>query len=187
MRAHGLAILVTIACALSLAACGSAGESAGEVAASASGAAAGITVTTTPTPKATKQPKRSTPKPTPRPTSTKTAVTGPATRIVFVDVGQGDAAIIRSGSWTGLIDGGPSGSEGAIESALRGLGVSRLDAVVVTHPHADHTGGLMGVAYDYRPRQAYVGEGAGAPPRRCAASGPPSRRSAGETRCALAR
>jgi len=161
MRAHGLAILVTIACALSLAACGSAGESAGEVAASASGTAAGITVTTTPTPKTTKQPKRSTPKPTPRSTSTKTAVAGPATRIVFVDVGQGDAAIIKSGSWTGLIDGGPSGSEGAIESALRGLGVSRLDAVVVTHPHADHTGGLMGVAYDYRPRQAYVGEGAG--------------------------
>ena len=161
MRAHGLSILVTIACALSLAACGPAGQSAGGVAASASGAAAGITAPTTPTPKATKQPKRSTPKATPKPTSTKTAVTGPATKIVFVDVGQGDAEIIKSGSWTVLIDGGPSGSEGAIESALRALGVSRLDAVVVTHPHADHTGGLSGVVYDYRPTRAYVGEGAG--------------------------
>jgi competence protein ComEC len=162
MRAYGLAILVTIACALSLAACGSAGDTPGGVTASASGAAAGMTATTTqPAPKATKQPKGSTPKPTPRPRAAKAAVSRPATRIVFVDVGQGDAAIIKSGSWTGLIDGGPSGSEGAIASALRALGVGRLDAVVVTHPHADHTGGLSGVVYDYRPKQAYVGEGAG--------------------------
>jgi len=81
--------------------------------------------------------------------------------MVFVNVGQGDAEIIKSGSWTGLIDGGPAGSEGTIEAALRRLGVTRLSAVVVTHPHADHTGGLSGVVYDYRPRLAYVGEGAG--------------------------
>ena len=118
-----------------------------------------MAATTTPTPKATKKPKRSTPKPKPKPT--KTTVAMPATKIVFVNVGQGDAAIIKSGSWAGLIDGGPSGSEGAIESALRDLGVSRLDAVVVSHPHADHTGGLSGVVYDYRPKHAYVGEGAG--------------------------
>ncbi|MFA4965785.1 MAG: ComEC/Rec2 family competence protein, partial [Thermoleophilia bacterium] len=99
-------------------------------------------------------------KATPKPKPTKSARKA-VTKIVFVDVGQGDAAIIKSGSWTGLIDGGPSGSEGAIEAALGKLGVRRLSAVVVSHPHADHTGGLSGVVYDYRPRQAYVGEGAG--------------------------
>ena len=106
---------------------------------------------------------------TPKPKASKKAGGGKPTastagepaKIVFVNVGQGDAVIIKSGSWAGLIDGGPAGSETAIESALRKLGVSRLDAVVVSHPHADHTGGLSGVVYDYRPRQAYVGEGAG--------------------------
>jgi len=121
--------------------------------------------TATPTPKATKKHKHATPKPRPtkKPAAkpTKKPAARPATTIVFVNVGQGDCEIIKSGSWTGLIDGGPAGSEGAIESALNHLGVSRLNAVVVTHPHADHTGGLPGVVYDYRPKLAYVGEGAG--------------------------
>lgn len=92
--------------------------------------------------------------------SSGSAARGPA-KIVFVNVGQGDAAIIKSGSWAGLIDGGPSDSEGAIKAELRRLGISRLSAVVISHPHADHTGGLSGVVYDYRPKQAFVGQGAG--------------------------
>ena len=123
--------------------------------ATASGAQTTGTATASakPKPKPSKHAKTPTPKPT-------NAAAKPTT-IVFVNVGQGDAAIVKSGFWTGLIDGGPSGSEGAIEGALRKLGVSRLSAVVVSHPHADHTGGLSGVIYDYRPKQAYVGEGAG--------------------------
>jgi len=76
--------------------------------------------------------------------------------VVFVDVGQGDATVIRSGSWTGLIDGGPAGSEPAVEAALAKLGVRRLSAVVVSHMHADHTGGLTRIVGEWRPRTAYV-------------------------------
>jgi competence protein ComEC len=79
-----------------------------------------------------------------------------ATTVIFVDVGQGDATVIKSGSWTGLIDGGPSGSEPAIEAALAKLGVRRLSAVVVSHMHADHTGGLAHIVGEWRPRTAYV-------------------------------
>ena len=147
---------------------GGAGCGSGRGSAAAGGAASVSTAdTATPTPRATKKPKHATPKPKPKVTKkpavkpTKRPAAGPATTIVFVNVGQGDSEIIKSGSWTGLIDGGPAGSEGVIESALGRLGVSRLNAVVVTHPHADHTGGLSGVVYDYRPKLAYVGEGAG--------------------------
>ena len=71
-------------------------------------------------------------------------------------MGQGDAAIVASGSWAGLIDGGPAGSARKIEAALGRLGVRRLSTVFVSHMHADHTGGLAGVVADLRPRQAFV-------------------------------
>ncbi len=79
-----------------------------------------------------------------------------ATTVVFVNVGQGDATVIKSGSWTGLIDGGPPGSEAAIEAALARLGVRRLSAIVVSHMHLDHTGGLTHIVSEWRPRAAYL-------------------------------
>jgi competence protein ComEC len=80
----------------------------------------------------------------------------PALRVVFVRVGQGDAAVLRSGAWTGLVDGGPSGSEAAVRAALAQLGVRRLDTLVISHQHADHTGGLAALVRQYRPRRAWV-------------------------------
>jgi competence protein ComEC len=64
-----------------------------------------------------------------------------ALTVVFFDVGQGDAALIRSpGGAQILIDGGPDPSE--VATKLAALGVHRLDLMVATHPHADHVAGL---------------------------------------------
>ncbi len=82
--------------------------------------------------------------------------TSPALRVVFVDVGQGDAAVLRSGAWTGLVDGGPSGSEAAVAAALAKLDVRRLNSLVISHMHADHTAGLPALIRRYRPRWAWV-------------------------------
>jgi competence protein ComEC len=55
-----------------------------------------------------------------------------------LDVGQGDAILIRGGGKVVLIDAGDRSAD--TEDQLRTLGVTRLDLVVATHPHADHIG-----------------------------------------------
>jgi competence protein ComEC len=69
----------------------------------------------------------------------------------FLDVGQGDAAVLRTpaGHWV-LIDGGPRTPQGdagrrVVLPFLRRLGVSVLSLVVATHGDADHLGGLPAV------------------------------------------
>ncbi len=60
-----------------------------------------------------------------------------------LDVGQGDAILIRGGGKTILIDAGDRTAD-PVEQ-LRRLGVTRFDLVVATHPHADHIGRMADV------------------------------------------
>ena len=54
------------------------------------------------------------------------------------------------------MDGGPAGSAAAVGAALARLGVRRLDTLVVSHMHADHTDGLPALIRRFRPRRAWV-------------------------------
>jgi competence protein ComEC len=70
--------------------------------------------------------------------------------IDFLDVGQGDAILIRSPGWkTALVDAGPSKE---VVPLLRERGVRSIDLVVVSHHHADHYGGMDDVIKTFRPR-----------------------------------
>jgi len=61
-------------------------------------------------------------------------------KVVFLDVGQGDSTYIQSGSCRILIDTGPSDEFDSVISYLHGENVYRLDALVLTHFHSDHYG-----------------------------------------------
>lgn len=67
--------------------------------------------------------------------------------ITALDVGQGDALVVESGRFVMLNDGGSSSAsaigEKRILPYLKQRGIAALDAVVVTHPDADHTNGIL--------------------------------------------
>lgn len=63
--------------------------------------------------------------------------------IVFLDVGQGDATLVRSPEGTtALIDAGP---DSGIVPILQSHGIEVVDFLIATHPHADHIGGIESV------------------------------------------
>ena len=71
--------------------------------------------------------------------------------ILLVDVGQGQAVVVRTRHHTLLYDAGPAVRDGfdagerAVVPALRALGIVRLDAAVISHGDNDHAGGFDAV------------------------------------------
>lgn len=64
-------------------------------------------------------------------------------RMTVLDVGEGDAALLQAEGTTVLVDGGPDPN--VIVAKLRSRGVSHVDLMVASHPHADHCAGLVQV------------------------------------------
>lgn len=71
---------------------------------------------------------------------------------VFLDVGQGDCALLRTPAGRNiLIDGGGQTEkrtwvgENIVVPYLQGRGIDHIDVIVASHPHDDHIGGLFAV------------------------------------------
>jgi len=88
-------------------------------------------------------------------------------RIVFFDVGQGDAALIElPGRRYVLVDAGPAApwmrydaGSAVIRPYLQREAVTTLEALVLTHGHDDHTGGAPAVLAGVRIRRLVLPEG----------------------------
>ena len=62
--------------------------------------------------------------------------------VYFLDVGQGDSTLFVIDGKTILIDAGETGMGDRVVRDLQALGITRIDLLVVTHPHSDHIGGM---------------------------------------------
>jgi beta-lactamase superfamily II metal-dependent hydrolase len=64
-------------------------------------------------------------------------------KVHFIDVGQGDSILIQCPNGSDiLVDAGVPAEGPTIVDYLKDQGVSTLYAIVETHPHEDHIGGL---------------------------------------------
>lgn len=79
------------------------------------------------------------------PPEAESAFTDPTASVHIIDVGQGDSILIKTPEHNILIDASEREYAPEIISYLQAQGVTSLDYVVATHPHADHIGGLAQV------------------------------------------
>jgi competence protein ComEC len=81
----------------------------------------------------------------------------PRLKMTFIDVGQGDATLLElPGGETILIDGGDEGfGKSAVLPVLEQVDIEEIDLVVLSHPHADHCGGLDEVIAEFPVHQIW--------------------------------
>jgi competence protein ComEC len=85
--------------------------------------------------------------------------------ITFLDVGQGDSALLRfPRGATMLVDAGGVAGAGSFDigarvvaPVLRDAGLRHLDYLVLTHGDPDHIGGAAAVIAEFRPREVWEG------------------------------
>ena len=76
--------------------------------------------------------------------------TQPHLSIHFIDIGQGDAALLVGPTGkTVLVDSGPSKSWSALRNYLDQLKMTHIDLLINSHPHADHIGNAARVIERY--------------------------------------
>lgn len=92
----------------------------------------------------------------PNPTGSPSGVTTSTLEVYYLDVGQGDSEILKCGNSTMLIDAGTNASTSTLISDIKGLGISKFDIVIGTHPHEDHIGGLDAVINQFNIGQIYM-------------------------------
>lgn len=82
--------------------------------------------------------------------SDSTAAADGRLRILFIDIGQGDSELIMlPDGKTVLVDAGNPGDGSVISGILHENGVSRIDYLIATHPHADHIGGMAEIVKNF--------------------------------------
>lgn len=76
----------------------------------------------------------------------------------YIDVEQGDSALIMAGDTTILIDGGERSAYSKVTGYIRSLDITQLDYVIASHPHSDHIGSLQLIIEEYKAKNLIMPE-----------------------------
>lgn len=75
--------------------------------------------------------------------------------VKVLDVGQGDAILIQTSGQTVLVDTGDISTRDKLVAYIKKAGITTIDKVIITHPHADHLGGMIGILENFKVGQVY--------------------------------
>ena len=89
-------------------------------------------------------------------TGLKTTSAASNVKVHFINVGQGDSILIQTPNENVLIDGGGKGKGDEVVAYLKKQKVKTLNAVVSTHPDADHVGGLAYIIKNMKVKAVYA-------------------------------
>ncbi len=90
------------------------------------------------------------------PTGTVAAESAQEMTVKMLNVGQGDAILIQTPEQTVLIDTSDLDEQEKLRNELKKADVKRIDKLILTHPHADHIGGVKDVVLkDYEVGEVY--------------------------------
>lgn len=82
---------------------------------------------------------------------------GSEMQIHFIDVGQGDAIVLRFADGKDMIiDGGDKSAKSALIAYLKSIQIDYFDYLMLTHTDADHCGSLDDVLSEYEVRSIYM-------------------------------
>lgn len=79
--------------------------------------------------------------------------------IHFIDTGNSDSILIKEGTKAILIDGADNDDEKSLVDYIKAQGITELEYVIATHPHADHIGALDSVIQNFPINYLFVANG----------------------------
>lgn len=84
-----------------------------------------------------------------------TVAPGKDLTVEVLDIGQGDAILIHSFGQIVLVDTGDIPMKDKLVAYLKKAGIKTIDKVIITHPHADHLGGMSAVFDNFDVKAIY--------------------------------
>lgn len=79
-------------------------------------------------------------------------------KVYFIDVGQADSILIDDDNKYMLIDAGNNADGPKLVSYFKELGITKFEAIVGTHPHEDHIGGMDDIIKNFDIEKVYMPE-----------------------------
>lgn len=76
----------------------------------------------------------------------------------FIDIGQGDATLIKADGHYMLIDAGDNSQGSNVQMYLENQGVDKLDYLILTHTDADHIGGADVIVTKFDIDNIFIGD-----------------------------